>query len=265
MPLIDMPLEQLRKYKGISLKPYDFDSYWNKAISEMKAVDPCVSLDDSEFQAPYAKCFDMTFTGIGGARIYAKLLKPLKSKEKSPAVLKFHGYTMNSGDWIALLPYAAAGYTMASMDCRGQGGRSEDVGGVKGSTFHGHIIRGLEEGPKKLLYRSIFCDTAQLAGIVMQMDDVDEKRVGCYGGSQGGALALACASLEPGIRRVASIEPFLSDYRRIWDMDLDRNAYQEIQDWFRRFDPTHIRENEFFRTPSCNFKKGYGDISGLRS
>ena len=176
---------------------------------------------------------------------------------KSPAVIKFHGYTMNSGDWISLLPYAAAGFTVASMDCRGQGGKSEDVGGVKGNTLHGHIIRGLEEGPDKLLYRSIFCDTAQLAGIIMAMDDVDESRVGCYGGSQGGALAIACASLEPGIKRVASIAPFLSDYKRVWDMDLDKKAYQEIQDWFRRFDPTHAKEDGFFQTLS------YIDVKNL--
>ena len=250
MPLIDMPLEELKTYMGISPEPDDIDTFWDKALAEMKAADPQISIEESEFKAPYAECYDMTFTGMGGARIYAKLIKPIIPKGKSPAVIKFHGYTMDSGDWIALLPYAAAGFTVASMDCRGQGGKSEDVGGVRGNTLHGHIIRGLEEGPEKLLYRSIFCDAAQLAGIVMDMDDVEEKRVGCYGGSQGGALALACASLEPRINRVASIEPFLSDYRRVWDMDLDKKAYQEIQDWFRRFDPTHEREDEFFRTLS---------------
>lgn len=250
MPVLDMPLEKLKKYQGSSPKPDDLDLFWNKAIAEMKAVDSNVILQESLFQAPFAKCYDMTFTGIGGARIYTKLVKPIGNKEKKPAVIKFHGYSMNSGDWTALMPYAAAGFTVASMDCRGQGGRSDDVGGVKGNTLYGHIIRGLEAGPSKLLYRSIFCDCAQLAGIVMDMDDVDEKRVGCFGGSQGGALALACASLEPRINRVAAVCAFLCDYKRVWDMDLDKKAYQEIQDWFRRFDPTHCREEEFFHTLS---------------
>ena len=34
---------------------------------------------------------------------------------------------------------------VAAMDCRGQGGLSEDVGGVKGTTVNGHIIRGWME------------------------------------------------------------------------------------------------------------------------
>jgi cephalosporin-C deacetylase-like acetyl esterase len=43
-------------------------------------------------------------------------------------------------------------------------------------------------------------DTAQLARIVMAMPEVDPNRVGTMGGSQGGALSLVCAALEPRIR-----------------------------------------------------------------
>ena len=146
---------------------------------------------------------------------------------------------------------------MAALDCRGQGGKSEDVGGVHGNTHKGHIIRGLEEGPEKLLFRSIFLDTAQLAGIIMDMDFVDETRVGCYGGSQGGALTIACASLEPRIKLAAPMFPFLCDYRRVWDMDLDIKAYEEMRTWFRLFDPNHEREDEFFHT------LGYIDLQHL--
>ena len=44
----------------------------------------------------------------------------------------------------------------------------------------------------------------------MAMDDVDKSRVGATGGSQGGALTLACASLEPRIFRAAPRFSFLS-------------------------------------------------------
>lgn len=199
----------------------------------------------------------MYFTGVGGARVYAKFIKPKNIDKPSPAVINFHGYTGSSGDWVDKLPYAAAGFCVAALDCRGQGGKSQDVGGVLGNTHKGHIIRGLEEGPEKLLFRSIFLDTAQLAGIVMDMDLVDEGRVGCYGGSQGGALTIACASLEPRIKLAAPMFPFLCDYRRVWDMDLDQKAYEEMRDWFRRFDPTHEREDEFFHT------LGYIDLQHL--
>ena len=78
------------------------------------------------------------------------------------------------------------GFSLASLDCRGQGGLSQDVGGVKGTTLNGHILRGLDDAPRNLLFRGIFLDAAQLAGIIMAMPEVDGDRVGAFGGSQGG-------------------------------------------------------------------------------
>ena len=81
--------------------------------------------------------------------------------------MMFHGYSMNSGDWLDKLPYVAAGFTVAALDCRGQGGRSEDPGGVQGWTLNGHIVRGLSDDPTKLLYRAIFLDTVAIAATGM--------------------------------------------------------------------------------------------------
>ena len=38
MPLIDMPLSELRTYKGISPCPKDIDEFWDKSIAEMEAL-----------------------------------------------------------------------------------------------------------------------------------------------------------------------------------------------------------------------------------
>ncbi len=258
MPLLfDMPYEDLQTYEGTNPRPADFDPYWDDSLAEMRAIDPRVELIPAEFQATFAECYHMYFTGIGGARVYAKLLKPKNISKPGPALLMFHGYSMHSGDWLDKLTYVAAGFTIAALDCRGQGGRSEDVGGVKGWTLNGHFVRGLSDDPKKLLYRSIFTDTAQLAKIVMEMPEVDKNRVGATGGSQGGGLTLACAALEPHIKKVAPVHPFLSDYQRVWEIDQDVDAYDELRAWFRRFDPRHERENEVFT------RLGYIDIQHL--
>jgi cephalosporin-C deacetylase len=259
MPLVDMPLELLVKYEGKNPRPADFDPYWDRALAEMKAVDPQVELIPSEFQVPFAECFDLYFTGVKGARIHAKYIRPKNVQEKHPAVVQFHGYSGNAGDWHDKLVYAALGFSIASMDCRGQGGKSEDTGGVKGNTHHGHIIRGLDDHPDNLLFRHIYLDTAQLASIVMGMPEVDPERVGAFGGSQGGALTIACAALEPRIKRLVPVYPFLCDYKRVWEMDLANNAYAELKTFFRHFDPQHKREEEIFT------KLGYIDLQYLVS
>jgi cephalosporin-C deacetylase len=248
MPLLDKPLAELQVYQGRNPRPADFDAYWDRALKELDATDPAVELKPASFQAPGVECFDLTFTGVGGARVYAKYLRPSRQAQPGPAALQFHGYTGNSGDWWEKVAYAASGIAIASMDCRGQGGRSEDVGGVRGTTMNGHIVRGLNDGPDKLLFRQIFLDTAQLARVVIAFDEVDAQRVGAFGGSQGGGLTLACAALEPRIRRAAPVFPFLCDYRRVWEMDLAKGAYSELATFFRQFDPRHEREEEIFTT-----------------
>ncbi len=245
MPLVDLPLEKLQTYAGRTPRPTDFDVYWDRALDEMRAVDPKLELVQSPFQVPGAECFDLTFTGVKGARIHAKYARPT-GPGRHPAVVQFHGYTGNCGDWLDKLSWVAAGFCIAALDCRGQGGSSQDPGGVTGTTFRGHIIRGLQDGPEALLFRSIYLDTAQLAGLVMGLPDVDPARVGAVGGSQGGGLTLACAALEPRIWRAAPTFPFLCDYQRVWEMDLAKDAYEELRTFFRQFDPQHAREQEIF-------------------
>ncbi len=257
MPLIDMPLEALKAYRGSSPCPEDIETYWEAALEEMRAVDPQVELVKSDFQVPFADCFDLYFTGVRGARIHAKYLRPKNVSEPHPAILQFHGYSGHCGDWTEKLSYVANGYSVAAMDARGQGGKSEDVGGVIGNTLRGHIIRGLDDKPENLLFRHIYLDTAQLAAIIMAMPEVDETRVGAMGGSQGGALTIACACLEPRIKRLAPVYPFLCDYRRVWNMDLAKNAYEELSQYFRNFDPQHKREDEIF------MRLGYIDLQNL--
>jgi cephalosporin-C deacetylase len=91
----------------------------------------------------------------------------------------------------------------------------------------------------------------------MAMPGVDLGRVGATGGSQGGGLTLACAALEPRVRRAFPVYPFLCDYQRVWEMDLAARAYEELAWYFRAFDPFHEREREIFT------RLGYIDVQHL--
>lgn len=257
MPCLDKPLEELKVYQGINPKPADFDEFWDKSIAEMKAVDPQIELIPADFQVEHAECFHLYFTGTGGARVHAKYVRPKGATTPHPAVLAFHGYTSRSCQWSDMLNWVSAGYSIAYLDCRGQSGLSEDSGTTSGNTHHGHIIRGLNDKPEDLLFRHIFLDTAKIAEIVMSFPEVDETRVGAFGGSQGGGLTLSCAALEPNIKLAAPVFPFLCDYKRVWEMDLAKKAYEELGYFFRIYDPRHEREEEIFT------KLGYIDLQYL--
>jgi cephalosporin-C deacetylase len=261
MPLLDLPLDQLLQYTGRNPKPADFDTFWDNSLAEMNALDPQIELTRHPIDAPWAECFELRFTGTGGGRVFAKYIRPKHTEAPAPCLLRFHGYGASSDpNWCNQLNWAARGYATATMDCRGQGGKSTDPGGVTGPTREGHIIRGLTDAldghPEKLYYRNVFLDAALLARVVSSFDEIDGNRLGAHGGSQGGALTLACAALAD-IKRITPVHPFLSDYQRVWEMDLASGAYAELKTFFRQFDPRHEQEREIFEA------LGYIDIQHL--
>ena len=87
MPLIDLPLAQLYTYEGLNPRPADYDAYWAEALRELDATDPEPELVPSDaIRPPHAECFDLWFRGVGGARLYAKYLRPKHAPAPGPAV-----------------------------------------------------------------------------------------------------------------------------------------------------------------------------------
>ena len=274
MSQIDMPREQLNEYLGSSPRPEDFNTYWQRALDDLDRHEKGVGFSVERIPAgtPFssAECYDLFFTSVGSARIHARLAVPRGGSGRTPALLKFHGYTMNAGSWSSLLPYVAEGFTVAAMDVRGQGGESTDPGvqatdlpsqnqryGLAGPTVRGHVIRGAENGPDSLFYRAVYLDTVALARVVASLDEIDERYLGTFGASQGGALALACAALEPRIAHTVAIYPFLSDFKRSLEMETGGSAYEEIRHYLKRRDPRHESVDTLFNT------LGYIDVQYL--
>lgn len=258
MPLaFDLPYEELLTYPGTNPRPDDFDEYWGRGLAELAAVDPETRIVPASFEVPFARTEHLHFTGTGGARVHAKLARPLSSDAPAPAVLMFHGYGGEPPSWVDLLPYVARGFTIAALDVRHQVGLEDPAAPRTSFSLRHHVVDGLDDGPEQLLYRHVFLDTVRLADIVRGLDEVDTDRVATTGASQGGALSLVCAALVPEIRFVAAIYPFLSDYQRAWELNLETDPYDEITTWFRRRDPQHRRELEVFTS------LGYIDIQHL--
>jgi cephalosporin-C deacetylase len=244
---IDLRPEALFQWQGLNPRPQDFDSYWERALRELDTVKPDTALRPAAFTCSFADCFDLYFTGVRGARLHAKFVQPKRVSGKVPAVFFFHGYSGSAGDWTRFLPYAAQGIAAVALDVRGQGGLSEDTGNsVRGNTLQGQFIRGLDDEPDNLLMRHIYLDTAQIVRVVSAFDSIDKARLGATGASQGGGLTIACAALAPEIKRAFALYPFLSDYKRVWDLDLAKDAYAELRLYFRHFDPRHEHDEETF-------------------
>ncbi|MBC5617945.1 acetylxylan esterase [Streptococcus sp. KHUD_010] len=241
-------LEKWGNYQGSQMKPADFDTFWQEAKEEVEALGLRYELKAIDFPSNVVEAFELSFMGVGQAKIVCQLVQPKNIAKKLPVILQFHGYHVDAGDWSEKVSLAAEGMIVVAMDVRGQGGLSQDTLQTTGGTLKGHLIRGLEEGPKKLFYRAVFQDVYQLSRIVGAMPEVDNQQMISYGVSQGGALAFVCAALCPTISKTFVQYPFLSDYREAYRLEVTSSAYEELAYWFRYRDPLHKKEEQVFAT-----------------
>lgn len=240
-------IEQLHDYHGLTPMPEDFDAFWDQRIAEADAVPLQYEFTQSEIPAfPTCDFLTLWYKGMGGAKLCAKYLKP-KTQKKIPLVLQFHGYPGATRSWLEQASFVGMGCAILALECPGQGGPGEDLGGYKGTTVSGHIVAGLDGPAEDMYYVRLHQNIRILCRIVQELDGIDQSRIFVNGASQGGALGLACCALNPElIHRAAILYPFLSDFRMVWEQDADIIPYEGLRYYSRWFDPDGTREDQWF-------------------
>ncbi|WP_029186293.1 acetylxylan esterase [Streptococcus suis] len=252
-----MSLQEMESYLGRQEVPTDFDQFWQGHLASLPDL-PDFELVEKEVGLEGVACFELTFIGQGGSKIFSKVIFP-KKEEKIPVLFYFHGYQGQGPDWSELLKYTAVGIGVVAMDVRGQAGRSQDLGCFEGITVKGQVIRGMVQGPNHLFYKDVYLDVYQLIRLVSGFEEVDANRLMSYGASQGGALALIAAALYPNLSKTVSIYPFLSDFKRVLELGNNSEAYDELFRYFKYSDPFHETESKMLDTLS------YIDIKNFAS
>lgn len=243
-----MSLSELKVYRGRLEMPADFPIFWQEAIAKTK-VPAEFEWEFKEFNLEFAECYELRFRCDPAAQVYAKCILP-KAKTALPVIFYFHGYQGQGPDWSEMFKFTAAGFAVVCMDVRGQSGYSIDGSGFKGNTVKGHIIRGAVQGRDHLFFKEVYLDLYRLISLVSTFSWVDKERLYTYGASQGGALALVAAALNPEIKQSIAIYPFLSDFQRVLELGDTSEAYNELFRYFKFHDPFHETEAELMNTLS---------------
>lgn len=232
MPLFDMSLAELQRYRPEPTAADDFDTFWSETLELTRKHELDPEFTPTGFHLETLDVLDASFSGWNGERVAAWLLLPRGLPRPLPAVVQYLGYGGGRSLPYEHLVTSSAGYATLVMDSRGQGGSAypgvtPDPDPVPGTGQHpGFMTRGVDS-PHTYYYRRIMADAARAVEVVRVFPEIDASKVALYGRSQGGGLALATAALVPDVNAVIADVPFLCDFRRATEIT-DAHPYAEI-------------------------------------
>ncbi len=246
MPSIDMGLDQLLTYAPPTTAQPDFDSFWQRTLSETRAHDLMPVLDVVEYPIRSVLAHKLSFAGYGGHRINGWYLLPRGYEaEQVPVVLVVHGYTGGAGLVHMHLPWVQMGCAVISVDTRGQGGETGEAGGYEGGSVMGWMTNGILD-PEGYYYRRAYTDCVRAVDFIHARPELDSSRICVTGGSQGGGLSIAVAGLDSRVKVVMPDVPFLCHFKRAVDIT-PSGPYPEIANYLAKY-PDHVEPA--FRTLS---------------
>src|SRR4051794_21816280 len=126
---VDLPLEELRRYRPEVAEPADFDAFWADQLAAARTHAGAPEFAPHATPIRHADVLDVTFPGYGGDPIRGWLLMPRELSDDAALVVEYVGYGGGRGHPLDWLAYASAGHPHLVMDTRGQGGgwRSADT------------------------------------------------------------------------------------------------------------------------------------------
>jgi cephalosporin-C deacetylase len=217
-------------------EPPDLDEFWAGTLADARRHPLGASFEPVDSGLSVIDTFDVTYAGFGGQPIKAWLHLPAGTSVPLPAVVEYAGYGGGRGLAHERVLWAAAGYAYFVMDTRGQGsgwsvGDTPDVDPGGGPSHPGFMTRGVL-APETYYYRRVFTDAVRAVEATRSHPAVDTERVAVTGGSQGGGITIAVASLVPDLVAAMPNVPFLSDFPRATTL-VDTDPYEEIRRYLK--------------------------------
>lgn len=190
--------------------PEDFDAFWNSSKAELAAL----PIDAKYIPAPERSTekthvFYVNFQNINNSRIYGVLCVP-KKPGKYPAILNVPGAGIRP--YAPDLEMAERGFVVLSIGVHGIPVNMDlsvyaalETGALKGYFFFN------PENRDRFYYKRIYLGCVRSVDFLTTLSEVDTTRIAVTGNSQGGALSIVTAGLDPRIDFLAAVHPALSD------------------------------------------------------
>jgi cephalosporin-C deacetylase len=230
MPIVDLPLEELKVYKPPLTRRSDFQSFWNhnRKLSEEQPLNAVFKR--LEYPVKRLEAFLVSFDGfIDKTPIVSWFLKPV-GEGPFPALLVLHGYGGNRGTVSDYLNWILQGVAVMAIDVRGQFGDTPDFAKYPSGSITGHMTKGILD-KETYYYRYVYMDCLRGLRVLCEREDVDEERIGVTGASQGGGLTLIVSAMGEVSLSLPEI-PFLCHFERAVEVAAS-DPYLEISRYLK--------------------------------
>ncbi len=201
------------KIEPKTVLPADWAEFWKKEIAKNQKIALLPQLDlVPEKCTPKVNVYSASFQSFkNGSRMYGTLCVPANYDGKCPAILIVPGAGCRSRKGY---------YTEAE-----KGFVTFEIGihGIPTTMTDERIYETLKQGSllnypsanvddkDNYYYKRVFVSCARAVDFLASLDFVDAERIGVMGGSQGGALTITTAYLNPKVKAGAAFYPAMCD------------------------------------------------------
>lgn len=228
--------------------PADFEEFWNTAKAELAQVpmDPKM-IHIPERSTEKVDVYHVSFQNIKNSRIYGVLTVP-KGAGKFPAILQVPGAGIRpyGGD----IAKAVRGAIVLQIGIHGIpiDLAPEVYTNLSAGALNGYWNFNVQD--KDLYYyKRVYLGCVRAVDFLVSLPQYDGGNLGIQGGSQGGALSIITAALDPRIKQLVSYFPALSD--------MTGYLHQRAGGWPHIFAPAN---QKYYATPAGIETISYYDV-----
>ena len=194
--------------------PQDFDEFWKKVMEDNNKLEMLPKLElVPEKCTPKVNVYSASFQNARrGCRMYGTLCVPadLKPGDKVPAILIVPGAGCRAR--TGYFSEAEKGFVTLELGIN-------HIPTVMDDEIYAQLKAGMMaeyqfynmDDKDKYVYKGIYAGCARAVDFLAGLDFVDADRIGVTGGSQGGALSITTAALNPKVKCFAAFYPALAD------------------------------------------------------
>ena len=237
--------EQLKPY---TKNPADFDSFWKATLDEARKTPVSVVCKKVEnYSTNEIDCYLLKIKTDKYHSVYGYLTKPKKAG-KYPVVLCPPGAGIKTiKEPMRNTYYARNGFIRLEMEIHGLNPEMTDEQFKEITTAfdreNGYLTNGLDNRDNYYM-RHVYVACARALDYLTSLPEWDGRNAFVQGGSQGGALALITAALDPRVSACVANHPALSDMAGY--LDNRAGGYPHFPRLNSRLTPEKVKTLEYY-------------------